>query len=197
MDIDEPKTSPVVGDWMPRSPILTHREREQVKARLFRVLPALLHYDMLRWMGWDWIVGTGVRIERLWYQMSLLGQILNVNQPWWFAVKSNTTGITEPCIRFRIQINQAHLTYFMWHTYNCVVFFLYCAVWTEGTLEHKSDCVPMFFWFQPCLSLVRRWPMVSVVGLRSSDLLTTDFIAVLGDKAGRVLSYGRDLKLMD
>ena len=39
--------------------------------------------------------------------------------------------------------------------------------------------------------------VVRISGLRSSDLLTTDFIAVLGDKAGRVLSSGRDLKLMD
>ena len=39
MDIDQPKSSPVVCDWMPSSPILTHREREQVKARLFWVLP--------------------------------------------------------------------------------------------------------------------------------------------------------------
>ena len=35
-----------------------------------------------------------------------------------------------------------------------------------------------------------------ISGLRSSDLLTTDFIAVLGDKAGRVLSSGGDFGLM-
>ena len=158
--------------------------------------------------------------------MSLFGQILNVNQPWWFAVKSNTTGITEPCIRFRIKINHANLTYFIWHTYNCVVFFLYCAVWTEGRLEYKSDCVPMFFWLlalplfsekvtdgvswggcqNPTLRgivspFVYQWQslvlVVRISGLRSSDLLTTDFIAVLGDKAGQVLSSGRNLTLMD
>ena len=39
--------------------------------------------------------------------------------------------------------------------------------------------------------------MVSVVGLRSSDLLTTDFIAVLGEKVGQVVSFGGGLKLMD
>ena len=47
VDIDKPKTSPVVSDWMPSSPILAHGKREQVKARLLWVFPAIVLLDML------------------------------------------------------------------------------------------------------------------------------------------------------